>query len=454
MTFDGQPIFEPDNTSSSLVYAASGGGKTTCVAVPAILSMLADMTRSIVINDVKSGEIAVQLVRLCEAFGRKVAIIDDSYVLGKDNPYRLSVNPFGNLIGAYQSNSTNLMLEIENVSHIFIDEPKDDPKNTYFRQVPREFLELGILILLRHFLDTATPGGLAALLGDPQMWNAAVDREAEDGAPLTRSRARQIKELRENDPEHYSQHYLAALSALRIFQEGSPLQLAGHDADITHETLLKENYIVFLVQNQRNAARLGTYYGLHFNAFVSAQMNGGCGRTDIIFDEAANTPARDMIEKVTIQRAFGLRTLFIAQSRADMQRQNGDKLISMLEDNVRVIQWLKFANIEEAERISRAMGERNTLTSSLNLNSDKLEFSGALQMGRERNFSAEELMRLPDDEQIIYVTGVGFIHCLKVRQNELDPFCHYIDPNPYEGGVLPPNPKIILRAPPSFGGAI
>lgn len=69
----------------------------------------------------------------------------------------------------------------------------------------------------------------------------------------------QIKELHDNDPEHYSQHYLAALSALRIFAPGGPLQDAGAQAEITHEQLLKENYIVFLVQNQRNAARLGTY---------------------------------------------------------------------------------------------------------------------------------------------------------------------------------------------------
>jgi len=446
---DGSPVFEPDSTSSSLIYAAAGGGKTTCVAVPEVLSMLADTDRSLVVNDVKSGEITAQLIRLCQSYGRKVAALDDSSVLGDEfAPYCISLNPLSNLMAAYQTKSSSLMLEIENVSHTFIDEPKNDPKNTYFRQVPREFLELALLILISRFPNLATPGGLAAFLSDPQMWMSAVATEAEEGSPLTRSRAMQIKELHDNDPEHYSQHYLAALSALRIFAPGGPLHDAGRHAEITHEQLLKENYIVFLVQNQRNAARLGIYYGLHFNAFTSAQMAGGCGRTDLVFDEAANTPARDMIEKVTIQRAFGLRTLFIAQSRSDMQRQNGDKLIATLEDNVRVVQWLKFANVEEAERVSRAMGERETLSSSLNYNSGNPEFSGGLSTGRERIFTAEELMRLPPNCQVIYVSGMGFIVCEKASQQHLVPYCYEIAPNPLEGGVLRPDPRVRIAAPP------
>lgn len=172
---DGSPVFEPDNTSSALIYAAAGGGKTTCVAVPEILSMLADIGRSIVVNDVKSGEIAAQLVRLCRSYGRKVAALDDSGVLGEEFArYCISLNPLSNLIAAYEAKSSSLMLEVENVSHIFINEPKDDPKNTFWRQVPREFLELAILILISRFPNLATPGGVAAFLSDPQMWMSAV----------------------------------------------------------------------------------------------------------------------------------------------------------------------------------------------------------------------------------------------------------------------------------------
>lgn len=42
LTFNGQPIWEPQSNASSLIFAATSGGKTTCVAVPTILSLLSD----------------------------------------------------------------------------------------------------------------------------------------------------------------------------------------------------------------------------------------------------------------------------------------------------------------------------------------------------------------------------------------------------------------------------
>lgn len=445
----GKPIFEPDSTTSWIVYAASGGGKTTCVAVPAVQAMLADHRRAIVVNDVKSGEIAFQIADMCVKYGRKFAVIDDSFVMGADCPYRISINPLGNLIDAYEHNAPDLSLEVETASHTFIKEPEGgEDKNYYFRQTPREIIELAILILLSHNSRLCTPGGLAAFLGDPDVWNPAVDIEAEEGDELTRSRAKQVRELRDNDPEHYSQHYLAALSALRIFQVGGPMHEAGRDADITHAELLRESYIVCLVQNQKNAARLGTYYGLHFNAFLSAQLSGTCGRTDIILDEAANTPARDLIEKVTIFRAYKLRVIYIAQSRADMQRQNGEKLIATLEDNCHK-QFLKLANFEEAERLSKALGEVDNVNFTQAESSEKLDLTRTHQTGRERMFPADELLALPKDQQILLLSGVGFVHCHTARQNMLAPTCFDLADNKMEGGRLEPDPVITLPTRPA-----
>jgi len=322
---DCLPIFEPNATASSLTYAAAGGGKTTCVAVPALMCMLADTARAQVFNDVKNGEISAQIADMCIKHGRKFGVIDDSYVLGKDYPHRISVNPFGNVVTAWEQDNPDLIFEIENTSHTFIDEPKNDAKNKFFRDGPRMFFEFGLLELLNHNSALATPGGLAAFLGDPRIVSSAIDIAAEEGGPLTRSRARQLQELRDNDPDHYSQHSLAVLDALRTFQIGSPLHEAGCNQDISHFELLRDNWVVGIVQNQRNAARLGAYYAQHFLSFTSAQLSGLCGRADYILDEAANSPVRDKISKVTVERAYGGRTHYIAQSRSDLQNQYGEK---------------------------------------------------------------------------------------------------------------------------------
>lgn len=448
---DNSPIYEPNTTTSWVSYGGAGAGKSTCVTVPAVQSFLHDLLRCIVINDVKSGEVAHQIAEMCLKADRNFAVIDDSFVLGKTYPHRVRVNPFGNLVAAYLRNSPDLLQEIESAALTILAEPEGGlDKNFFFRQVPREFIFLGILILLSRHAALATPGGLTALLGDPETWNAMVDIEAAEGDDLTRNRARQIQELRDNDPEHYSQHYLAAMSALRLFAAGSPMHEAGREQDISHEQLLKENYVVCLVQNQNSAERLGVYYALHFNSFLSAQLTGECGKTDIIFDEAGNTPAKDLIGKVTIFRASKLRVLYIAQSRSDLQRRNGDKLIATLEDNCNM-QWLQFGNFEEAERVSKAIGEIDNVNFNLGGSSDKPDFSTTYQTGRERLFTPDVLMNLPPNEQILHVAGVGWIHCLKIRQNEIAPSCFDLSDNPLEGGRLEPDVKVTLPA--NGGGA-
>ena len=233
---DGSAIFEPNSWSSWVTYGGAGSGKSTCVSIPALQSMIADLKRAIVINDVKSGEIAHQIAQLCIRLGRKFAVIDDSFVMGKNYPYRIRVNPFGNLVLAYERGSPDLMSEIETACLTILAEPDGGlDKNFFFRQVPREFMFFGILALLKRNRKVATPGGLAALLGDPETFSTIVDIEAEDGDELIRNRAKQIRELRENDAEHYSQHYLAAMSSLRIFAVGSPMHEAGRNQTISHE---------------------------------------------------------------------------------------------------------------------------------------------------------------------------------------------------------------------------
>lgn len=104
MTMDGRPIFEP-KPCHSLLLSAAGGGKTTCGALPWLQSMLADPKRTIIVTDVKDGEIAAQCADMCAAHGRKVAIIDDFGLFGRledgsAHPLRIALNPYGGIIAA------------------------------------------------------------------------------------------------------------------------------------------------------------------------------------------------------------------------------------------------------------------------------------------------------------------------------------------------------------------
>ena len=444
ITFDGRVLFDPYPSTSSIIYGATGAAKTTSVVVPAIESLLSNDKLALIINDVKDGEIAAQIGDMCRKYGRRFGILDDFKVLGEDYPYRYSLNPFGSIISTHKKNPADILYAIETAAQALIPEPQNDSKNQYFRDAPREEMDLGIRILLSHRLDMVTPGGLNALMGDPEVWTSAVNIAAEEGDPALMARAQQSIAMRENDPEHYFQHSRAALTSLRMYEPNSTLHNAGFDADITHEQILKGSYVFCLVQPQQHTARLGSHYALHFNCFMSAQLTGNSGDALYILDELCNAPLKPAVERVTIQRSYGGRSLYIAQSRADIERKYGVKETTILEENCPVIQWLSFTSFSEAERVSKAMGDQQNVSQSIGFNSDKLDFSNNINTGKERLFAPDELMNLNPDEQIIFIKSVGFIHCRKLFQNEIAPYCYDLADNPLEGGRLKPNPKITL----------
>lgn len=448
LTFDGKPIREPVPLASSLTFAATGGGKTTCHAVPTVQAMLADTERAIFINDVKNGEIAAQIGDLCVKHGRKFGVIDDFLVLGADYPHRIEVNPFSSLQQAFDKNDADLPFLIEGMTHTFIPEPggEGDAKNFYFREEPREFMGLAARLLLQRDPALCTPGGLYTLLADSNIWNAAVDIAAEEAEGVTRFMAKHTASMRADNPEHYSQHLRAAITALKSFGEG-PLASAGRMPDVIHEELLRDNWIVCFVAPTRLLDRTGPYIAQHYNALMDIQLTGQVGKADYVIDEYCAGPFEAALKRLTTIRANGGRLHLIAQSRRDSVRRYTEHVTAILEENCTVKQWLKFSNFDEAERVSKAMGEEQVVLMGIGASSKDADVSVNLSMARERLFTADELMRLPDDEQIIHLAGIGFIHCKKVRQNQIAPTCFELAPNPLEGGVLPPEPKITLPVP-------
>lgn len=451
LMFDGAPVVEPPKAGSSLVFGAAGASKTTSVSMIALMSMLSDRSRAMFINDAKNGEIAGQIGPMCVKHGRKFGAVDEFGTLGRDNPFRISPNPFGAAVSAYCDDPDELPFVIENIAHALNEEPTDDTKNFYWRESVREALALGIYILLQRNPYLCFPGALHALLADPAIWKAALI-EAEDSLDANlRSTARQFLDMKEDNPEHYAQHMRGALTATKIFSYGA-LRNAGRSPDITHEELLRDGWITCFVNPVRHTDRLGTFYALHFLALMNAQLRTGAGRAEYNLDEFCNAPLRDVLNRLTVLRGFDGRVIFIAQSRQDIVRRYGEKETAILEENVTITQWLRFSQFEEAERVSKAMGESLNISRGLGLSSDKQEWSSNYSTGRDPVFSAYELMQLPPDEQIIYVTGVGFIHCKKFWQNQFSPYCFDLAENQVEGGRLPPDPKIVMPTG-YYGGA-
>jgi len=316
---DGKAIYAPKH-SHSLLLSAAGGGKTSCGAVPWLFSLLGDTNRAIVFNDCKDGEIASQTAELCARYGRNVAIIDDFGVVGKDNPYSVSLSPFGSLRAAQEIQDGELVFAVDNANHALIPEPPNDAKNQYFRDEPRTLLEFCQNELLNCDPQLAVPGGVWSMLADPDVLLSAARSAVEEGDDVRKALGAHILDMEKNNKEHWGQHRAAALKSLRIYGAGSPLHRAGRDAVLTHEDLLRGRYIVFIVGPQRHMARLGPHYALHLQSFIDVVLSGQRIPVDFILDESTNAPLKSLISAMTVERGYGANLHFIAQSRSEIQR--------------------------------------------------------------------------------------------------------------------------------------
>ena len=442
-TFDGRPIWAPKG--HSLLLSANGGGKSTCGALPWLYSMIAsNPTKAIAIFDSKTGEISAQTAKMIAGYGRKVAIIDDMGVMGADNPYRVSLNPLGAVVGSFQRQEGDLVFSSENANVALIPEPERDERNAYWRQEPRTLIEFATYVLMKRNPRLAIPGGVWALLGNPKMLRKFAEIEATEGDEMLKVLAMNVLEM--SSHEHFPQHRSAALKSLRIFASGTRLHQAGSSATLTHADLIRQGYVIFIVGPQAYMSRLGAYYALHILAFNEALYQGAGGLVQIL-DEFTNAPLKPLVESLTTLRAFGAECHMIAQSRSEIERRFGKLEVETIEENAIVKQWFGFSSFAEAERISKAIGEEFVINSSLGSDNKDLRLQFNYQTGKERQLTPNRLMAMPADEQLIHVKGIGFIHAKKIGQQNIAPFCFDVAPNPLEGGVLPPDPRITLTVP-------
>ncbi|WP_299870535.1 TraM recognition domain-containing protein [uncultured Hoeflea sp.] len=450
-TFDGEPIWAP--RGHSLLLSPNGGGKSTCGAMPWLYSYLSTRAANrpaVLCLDSKNGEMADQAAPMIAEMGIPVAVIDDTSALvrgkwaGKSNPHRVGINPLSGIVETHRHQSDDVLFAASNALQALIPDPANDARNQYFRDQPKALMEFVIHALLKRNPALATPGGVWELISNPELLMQIARVEADEGDAMLAALARDVIGILEH--EQGEQHRSAALKALKLFSAGSRLHGVGVNATVSHADLIRKRAVIFLVGRQALVNRLGPYYALHILAFTQA-LYEGAGPLAIIGDEFTNAPLKPLVESLTTLRAFGGEFHGIAQSRSEIERKFGKQETLTIEENAIVKQWFGFSSFEEAERVSKAMGEEAMISSNLGANEHAMRLQASWQSGKQRVMSPAELMAMPSHEALTHIKGFGFIHHLKAGMQTIDPYCHLIGENTLEGGILKPDPMITLHEP-------
>jgi type IV secretion system protein VirD4 len=440
-----QPIWAPKG--HSLLLSANGGGKTTRGLTPWLFSLLASTDRPcILVLDSKDGEIAAQCCPMLEQMGVPTAVIDDTCVLPSDIYGRTSINPLDTAVWTHLHQPLDLVFANDSITKTLIPEPggESDERNRYWRSWPRLLIEAALYILLKRNPELATPGGVWMLLSSPQKLISFAEIEAIEGDGM-------LKVLAENiiafaDHEHFPQHLQAAQEALRLFAVGTRLHMAGHEAATNPFELIRKRTVIFLTGGQAHMHALGTVYGLVLMSFIRAAYLGA-GPLWIGADEFTNAPTRELVTALTTLRAYGVTVSMIAQSRSEIERKLGRNETLTIEENAILKQWFGFSSFEEAERVSKAMGEEHAVGASVGGGNDSLKMQTNLSLVRQAIRSPAELMAMPKDHFLAHMKGIGFLFGRSAGQNNIAPYCDLIADNPLEGGRLPSDPWITFTMP-------
>lgn len=444
ITDDGQLAIDPYPNSSRLVIGPSGSAKTTSVVMPTAQALLAYPNVSVKFSDPKNGEGYIQFRPVAKKFGINFGCIDDMGHYGFDNEDRIEVNVFGGLISTAKHSPEELTFSIKNTALSIIPEVNDGGRNWHFRESPRQKIHLGILGGIEFLGDRLTPGVLYETMADPKTWRLMRENAIHEGSAALQARAQLSLDMEDREPEAYFKHMQAALTPLQIYEPGSVLNMAGANATITHEELCQGGWKIFDILPQRHAKQVGVHAALQQQAFMDAQMSGRGGRLINVIDEMCNSPQKYSVDLVTIQRSFQTSSIYITQTLQDIERQYGKNELAILMDNCPVKQYLSIGP-DDAEKISKMMGEELAVTQSININTEQLSITGSLSTSLQRVLTATELMNLDPALQVVHIRGSGWYVFRKLRQNNIAPTCFDLGPNPLENNqVLPPDPKVTL----------
>lgn len=440
--FEGAPLYAPArlNQSHSIYVAANGYGKTSCGVMPTVMSLAHQMANgmpvSVLINDAKHGEIVAQSAPILDALDIDYAIVD-VHELFPGHPKCVAMNPFSELAYAYNNDRRSFREQVEAAMYTLLPSPVDNGHNEYFYAEPR--LRGAVIVeYLASLMNTTAlqPGAAWTIINDPKMFEDTLRLIARTGDEAVKGEAKKILQYMEQSHEHEAAHIGAILKALSPFAAGGWLHdlepKSGSLPVLTHRELMGRPKMLFVVGRSDLAPRAKAYFGLHLQAVMQAQTTSPRWEVHYIGEEAASTPLKELTQKMQVLRSQGARIHLVTQSRSGLEASYGTLATKIIFNEAILKQYFGFSSPSEAKQLSDSMGQKLVVVRGINQSSERSDISIGYSLIREPLMSADQLLSMNRDEQIIHIGGLGYVHCHKVHASHIGPYAKMLGPNPVE----------------------
>jgi len=155
----------------------------------------------------------------------------------------------------------------------------------------------------------------------------------------------------------------------------------------------------------------------------------------LLLDEFANLGRlAGLAEALTLLPGYGVRVWAIVQDLSQLVQVYGRETANIIMSQAEVKQFFAVQDFDLAQRLARLLGERSIITRSYNLGQRAEDEIGVSASERGVPLMLpQEIMALPEDQQLLLVKNAPPILAKKVPYWNVAPWRDWADPNPMEG---------------------
>ncbi len=449
-----------DKPLGAMIVAPPGAGKTACVALPNLLTL----PNSCIITDIK-GELRDKTAGYRQKFLNNRILIFNPY--GDDNTCYF--NPFDKRIVKPMNFDQRLRLVQENANNVFISEEKGedhwvskakdlfsfyalydvcskdetnffnvamgpnrdyvnliDKRSRYYKQLYQHDKKTGEIIL-----DPQTNEPiLIPNVNARKLWYLQVSEQkyvdpkdprnfdTNEPEPAPRSEGA-LDEIVRNDARAWSnsaeEEFASIISTFNRFVsvfKSNQVRIATSKMSFDYEELRTDNTSLYIVIAQKDINTLAPLVRVILESIAKNLLTNESSKKEeriyMILDEFVRFGKLPfLLEMPALCRSYNVVPLFITQDYAMIRKYYSDDDLKILKGVVHYNIVFKMNSAEDAEIVSKEVGEFTRQSKNYSTEKNQLVFGGSSSYSHEgRNLlTAQDIMNIESDEVIVIVAG-------------------------------------------------
>ncbi|WP_300071796.1 type IV secretory system conjugative DNA transfer family protein [uncultured Ruegeria sp.] len=429
---EGLPLFIP-NAVHGLLCSPARKGKTTGFVMGTLCH---DIGMSRVVADMK-GELAVQTARLiAEEQGQAVLVLNPAHKFGLGNA---AYNPLQIILDDLQFAPEDAIADAWSLAFQLVPPAPGGDRDPFWPNGTRKQLVFVVIALcvLREEVEANLPRAFAVLADNREFSRLLLEARGSDalGGELY-NLATNVASTWKDNKKHFESFREGAVQALVAFGPSGRLAPSMTHCDFRFADLKRQKMTLFLVCDYSRMDVFAPWLGLLIWAALKELVRSDDATpVQFILDEFTNYRLPGLPNALTALGGYGVRCWMVVQELEEVARAYGREALATILSQTDVKQFFGVASFDTARLVSQLLGEEEITTESYGMGATPGDMP-SLSLGRARSplLTPDQVRRLPDDEQILFIRNLPPARAMKAGYHEIEPWRMQVENNPLHSG--------------------